>query len=146
MGPLTPQGGGAALPPPFRVTIFPAMSFQDATSWDRPEAAAEETLVRRGFWRKCRRVAARLPFAQELLAAYYCAFDRNTPLHVKAALVGTLAYFVLPADLVPDFLPVLGYADDAASLAATMRLVAAHILPTHREAAAVALERLARES
>jgi uncharacterized membrane protein YkvA (DUF1232 family) len=134
------------LPPPLSVTIFSAMNFQDATFWNRSDAADEETLVRRGFWRKCRRVAARLPFAQELLAAYYCAFDRDTPLHVKAALIGTLAYFVLPADLIPDFLPALGYADDAASLAATMRLVAAHILPTHREAAAQALERLVRES
>src|SRR4051812_14296661 len=122
---LAPQGDGAALPPPFCMTIFPAMIFQDAIFWNRADSANDETLVRRRFWRKCRRVAARLPFAEELLAAYYCAFDRNTPLHVKAALVGTLAYFVLPADLVPDFLPVLGYADDAASLAATMRLVAA---------------------
>jgi len=85
-------------------------------------------------------------FRQELLAAYYCAFDRNTPLHVKTALVATLAYFVLPADLVPDFLPALGYVDDAASLAATMRLVAAHILPAHRDAAAEALERLTEQS
>ncbi len=132
------------------MTIFSAMIFQGATFWNRADTAADadsdETLVRRDFWRKCRRVAAQLPFAGELLAAYYCAFDRNTPLHVKAALVATLAYFVLPADLIPDFLPGLGYADDAASLAATMRLVAAHILPAHRDAAAEALERLVRES
>ena len=128
------------------MTIFCAMIFQDATFWNRSDTTADETLVRRGFWRKCRRVAAKLPFAEELIAAYYCAFDRNTPLHVKAALVATLAYFVLPTDLIPDFLPALGYADDAASLAATMRLVAAHILPAHRAAAAEALERLVRES
>jgi uncharacterized membrane protein YkvA (DUF1232 family) len=134
------------LPLPFSVTIFSAMIFQDATFWNRSDSAAEETLVKRGFWRKCRRVAAKLPFAEELLAAYYCAFDRSTPLHVKAALIGTLAYFVLPTDLVPDFLPALGYVDDAASLAATMRLVAAHILPAHRQAAAEALERLIEES
>ena len=122
------------------------MMFQSAAFWSRSSPAADETLVKRSFWRKCRRVAARLPFASELLAAYYCAFDRNTPMHVKAALVGTLAYFVLPADVVPDFLPALGYTDDAASLAATLRLVAAHILPAHRDAAETALERLARES
>lgn len=119
------------------------MIFSDAAFWNRSGAAGNEALVRRGFWRKCRRVAARLPFAEDLIAAYYCAFDRGTPLHVKAALIGTLAYFILPADLVPDFLPALGYADDAASLAATLRLVAAHIMPAHRTAAAEALERLA---
>jgi uncharacterized membrane protein YkvA (DUF1232 family) len=134
------------LPLPFSMTIFPAMILQDTIFWNRSDSTSEETLVRRSFWRKCKRVAARLPFAEELLAAYYCAFDRNTPLHVKTALVATLAYFVLPSDLVPDFLPALGYADDAASLAATMRLVAGHILPAHREAAAEALERLAEQS
>ena len=122
------------------------MNFQGATFWNHSDTAADEALVRRGFWRKCCRVAAKLPFAEQLLAAYYCAFDRDTPLHVKAALIATLAYFVLPADLVPDFLPALGYADDAASLAATLRLVAAHIQPAHRQAAAEALEKLVEES
>src|SRR5258705_5497273 len=121
------------------MTIFSAMMFQDALFWNRSAAADDETLVRRQFWRKCKRVAARLPFAEDLLAAYYCAFDRATPLQVKAALIATLAYFILPTDLIPDFLPGLGYVDDAASLAATLRLVAAHILPAHRAAAAEAL-------
>jgi uncharacterized membrane protein YkvA (DUF1232 family) len=64
-----------------------------------------------------------------------CAFDRQTPLHVKAALIGAIAYFVLPADVVPDVLPVIGYTDDAAMLAGAIKLVASHITPDHREAA-----------
>jgi uncharacterized membrane protein YkvA (DUF1232 family) len=56
-------------------------------------------------------------------------------------LIGALAYFVLPADAVPDILPVLGYADDATVVAATLRLVAEHISPLHRQAARAALER-----
>jgi uncharacterized membrane protein YkvA (DUF1232 family) len=134
------------LPPPLSLPIFSAMMFQRAMFWTSPDPAAEESLLRRRFWRKCKRVASQLPFARELLAAYYCAFDRNTPLHVKATLIGALAYFVLPTDAVPDFLPVLGFADDAASLAAALRLVAAHVLPEHRTAAEAALERLSRES
>lgn len=121
------------------------MILQDALFWRRPDPQGDEALVKRSFWRKCRRVAARLPFAEDLLAAYYCAFDRNTPLYVKSALLATLAYFVLPTDVVPDFLPALGYADDAASLAATLKLVASHILPEHRDAAAKALEKLSDE-
>jgi len=91
--------------------------------------------LRRDFWRKTRSVAARVPFADELLAAYYCAFDRNTPLPVKATLLGAIAYFILPADAVPDMLPVLGFTDDAAVLATTLKLVAGSIRPEHREAA-----------
>ena len=49
----------------------------------------------------CKREAASLPFAEDLLAAHYCAFDRQTPLHVKAVLIGAIAYFVLPTDLIP---------------------------------------------
>ena len=100
--------------------------------------------VRREFWRKAKRVAAGLPFAEDLLAAYYCAFDHRTPLQVKATLVAALAYFVLPFDFVPDLLPVVGYGDDAAVLLAAIRMVAAHMPPEHRTAARVALAGIRR--
>jgi uncharacterized membrane protein YkvA (DUF1232 family) len=124
------------------------MSFwQDTRNWSDAEALARrlaggEAEVRRGFWRKLRQLAAKLPFAEDLIAAHYCAFDRATPLHVKAVLVGALAYFVLPADVVPDVLPVIGYTDDAAVLAAAVKLVSSHITPDHREAAQRMLSRM----
>ena len=104
--------------------------------------AKDRESVRRRFWAKFKRVAARLPFAEDLLSAYYCAFDRQTPRHVQAALLGALAYFILPFDFIPDMLPVLGYTDDAAVLATAIRLVAAHITLEHREAARAALKRV----
>ena len=110
-----------------------------SAAWDTTdfaeEAECKEERVRREFWEKARYVAARLPFAEDLLAAYYCAFDQRTPLQVKATLLGALAYFILPFDLIPDMLPVIGFTDDAAVLATAIRLVAAHIGPHHREAA-----------
>ena len=86
-------------------------------------------------------MVAKLPFAEDLLAAYYCAFDKQTPRHVQAALLGAIAYFILPFDFVPDMLPVLGFTDDAAVLATAIRMVAAHITPEHRDAARAALKR-----
>jgi uncharacterized membrane protein YkvA (DUF1232 family) len=126
------------------------MRFARAATWNEADFATldverltrDEGTVRRGFWRKLRRFASQLPFAEDLLAAYYCAFDRDTPLQVKAALVGALAYFVLPFDVIPDMLPVLGFADDAAVLATALRLVASHMKPEHREAAQRAMARL----
>jgi uncharacterized membrane protein YkvA (DUF1232 family) len=103
--------------------------------------AQDPESVRRRFWRKLKRVAAHLPFAEDLLAAYYCAFDSRTPRHVQAALLGAVAYFVLPFDFVPDMLPVLGFTDDAAILATALRMVATHITPEHRDAARAALKR-----
>jgi uncharacterized membrane protein YkvA (DUF1232 family) len=97
--------------------------------------AREEARVRRTFWPKFLRFAARLPFAEDLVAAYFCAFDRDTPRHVQVALMGALAYFVLPFDFIPDMMPLIGFTDDAAVLATAIKLVAAHITPQHREAA-----------
>ena len=104
--------------------------------------AKDQESVRKRFWAKFKRVAARLPFAEDLLSAYYCAFDRQTPRHVQAALLGAIAYFILPFDFIPDMLPVLGFTDDAAVLATAIRLVAAHITPDHREAARARLKRI----
>ena len=109
------------------------MAFARTAFWRTDES--DDGALRRSFWRKTRRVAAQIPFAEDLLAAYYCAFDRDTPLQVKATLVGAIAYFVLPIDAIPDVLPVLGFTDDAAVLATAIKLVAGHILPVHRDAA-----------
>ena len=105
------------------------------------ELAKDPERVRKSFWIKIKRVAAKLPFAEDLLAAYYCAFDRQTPRHVQAALLGAIAYFIIPFDFITDVLPVLGFTDDAAVLATALRMVATHILPEHRDAARAALQR-----
>ena len=125
------------------------MAREETASWEDAgfepgearQAAHDEATVRRGFWGKMRRVAAGLPFAEDLLTAYYCAFDYQTPLQVKAALLGALAYFVMPFDFMPDVLPVLGFTDDAAVLATAIRMVASYILPQHRDAARDAIAR-----
>lgn len=126
------------MPARTRLPKLPAMAFARA-AFDRHD---DENSLRRNFWRKLGRVVAQIPFAEDLLAAYYCAFDRDTPHHVKAMLIGAIAYFVLPTDAIPDFLPVIGYSDDAAVLAATIKLVADNIKPAHRQAAKVMLAEL----
>jgi uncharacterized membrane protein YkvA (DUF1232 family) len=105
-------------------------------SWNENRAdERDRARVLREFWPKLRRVVASLPFAEDLVAAYYCAFDRETPRHVQAILIGALLYFIMPFDVIPDMVAMIGFADDAAVLAAAIRLVAAHIKPSHREAA-----------
>jgi len=107
---------------------------------------ADAQTVRRNFWPKFRKVAAQLPFAEDLVAAYFCAFDRNTPRHVQAALLAALAYFVMPFDVAPDVLLMVGFADDAAVLAGAVRLMSAYITPAHREAAQTMLKGEAAQS
>ena len=98
----------------------------------------------RRFWTKLRRGLARIPFAEDLVAAYYCALDRDTPGYVRAVLFGALAYFVLPTDMVPDFLAGLGFTDDASVIAAAIAAVGRHLAPRHREQARRKLDQLAR--
>lgn len=105
--------------------------------------AADPDRLARQFWRKLKQVAARVPFAEDLVAAFYCAFDAQTPRHVQAALLGALAYFVLPFDFMPDMLPILGFGDDAAVLITALRMVSGHIRPEHRDAARAKLAELA---
>lgn len=99
--------------------------------------------VRRGFWPKIRRSMGRIPFAEEALTAYYCAFDPKTPTRVRGILLAALAYFIMPVDLIPDFIAGLGFTDDASVLFAAWSAVASHIDDRHRARAASYLAGLA---
>jgi uncharacterized membrane protein YkvA (DUF1232 family) len=101
---------------------------------------AREATVRTAFWTKLRRVAGRINFAHEAMAAWYCVTDPATPARVKAVLIGALAYFILPVDVIPDFILGLGFTDDAAIFWAAWKAVGAHIQDRHRVRAATALD------
>ncbi len=82
-----------------------------------------------------RRTTRALPFAEDALAAWYCARDPLTPARVKFILMSAVAYFVLPIDAIPDLMPFLGFSDDAAVIAAALAAVASELKPAHREKA-----------
>jgi uncharacterized membrane protein YkvA (DUF1232 family) len=89
-----------------------------------------------------RRAAGRLPFAEDALAAWFCARDPATPARVRYTLLAALGYFVLPIDAIPDLLPLIGFSDDAAVIAAAIASVAAQIRPEHRDRARETLAKL----
>jgi uncharacterized membrane protein YkvA (DUF1232 family) len=111
--------------------------------YDPEKLKRDEARVLHGVWDKIRRHAGRIPFLEEAVAAYYCAIDRATPLQVKAVLLGALAYFIMPIDILPDFMAVLGFTDDAAVLVAAVKTVLPHIRPEHHDRARAAIRRLA---
>ena len=118
---------------------------QDLQRYDAEKLRRDQARVERGFWDKVRHYARRIPFLDEAVAAYYCALDRGTPMHVKAVLFGALAYLVLPFDVVPDIFALIGFTDDAAVIYAAVRTVRPHIKDQHRAAARAALDRLLSE-
>jgi uncharacterized membrane protein YkvA (DUF1232 family) len=112
-----------------------AMGPNDLAVTDADKLAADEELARPGFWRKLRRVMGRIPFAEELVAAYYCATDRQTPTYVRGVLMGAIGYFIVPTDMIPDFIATLGFVDDATVLGLAIASVSRHIKPEHKRKA-----------
>ena len=95
--------------------------------------------VREKFWRTAKKAARQIPFMEDVVAAYYCALDRDTPLRVKGILLAALGYFVLPIDAIPDIVAGIGFTDDIAVLTAAIAAVRSHITPAHRLAAKQAI-------
>lgn len=115
---------------------------QRVTRYEPGKFERDKARVQDGFWVKVRNTLGRISFVEDAVAAYYCAIDPDTPVQVKAILMGALAYFILPVDMVPDVLTVFGFADDAAVLAAAYRKVSQYVRPAHRERARDAMAQL----
>jgi uncharacterized membrane protein YkvA (DUF1232 family) len=104
------------------------------------DEATRSERVRAKFWSTLKKAARQIPFVDELVAAYYCAFDPETPARVRATLLAAFAYFVLPLDVIPDLLTGVGFTDDVTVLLGAIAMVRAHITDAHRAAARQALE------
>jgi uncharacterized membrane protein YkvA (DUF1232 family) len=89
------------------------------------------------FWQKLATAALRAgrQLVRKALCLYYAALAPETPAWAKAVMFGALGYFILPLDLIPDAIPVIGYADDLAVILAAAATVAAHITDEHRRRA-----------
>jgi uncharacterized membrane protein YkvA (DUF1232 family) len=109
--------------------------FSEAEMSAMRRAAKDEAGVLSEAMGMLRRLGRKLPFAEDALAAFYCATDPQTDKRVKLVLVGALAYFVMPFDVIPDVLPLLGFTDDAAVIATALSAVSRAMKPEHRERA-----------
>jgi uncharacterized membrane protein YkvA (DUF1232 family) len=79
--------------------------------------------------------AGKIPFAEQITAAYYALRDSKTPFKVKATLAAALAYFIMPADLIPDLVAGFGFTDDFAVLLLVLKRVSGSITDEHFELA-----------
>jgi uncharacterized membrane protein YkvA (DUF1232 family) len=97
--------------------------------------AKHERIVNEGFVAKAKRFLRHLPMATEVVAMYFCMLDAKTPLWVKTTVAAALAYFILPTDAIPDFIPVVGLGDDVGILTAALTAISTHVTSEHRERA-----------
>ncbi|MAI90982.1 YkvA family protein [Ponticaulis sp.] len=90
---------------------------------------------------KLLKFAGKIPFADDLAAAWYCALDDKTPTHVKAVLFAAAGYFVIPTDMIPDVIAGLGFTDDATVFATAMSIVGGAIGDSHKQKARQLLQK-----
>ena len=87
-----------------------------------------------GLWSKIGKVAIKA--GQKLIYAvlllYYVLMSPDVPMKYKSIIIGALGYFILPVDLIPDFIPVAGYTDDMAAVLAVLKTVSSCVTPTIR--------------
>jgi uncharacterized membrane protein YkvA (DUF1232 family) len=97
---------------------------------------SEQQYDEASFWQKLKQyaVVAGREVVEMALKLYYCMQDADTPKWAKTVIAGSLLYFVVPVDAVPDMLPG-GYVDDFGALSAAVMTVAAHIKDSHVEQA-----------
>lgn len=105
---------------------------QEAGQADAEQVARDQETVEKGFWPKLKKVAQQIPFLEDLVAAYYAMRDSDTPLQARAALVFGLLYFLWVFDIIPDFIGILGYADDGTVLSTIIVQVGSAITYAHR--------------
>ncbi len=84
-----------------------------------------------GFWKKVKHLAAQVgaKVLYPALQLYYVLQSNNVPVKAKTLIIGALGYLILPADLVPDFIPALGFTDDLTALLLALRTVNKHLTP-----------------
>ena len=82
-----------------------------------------------GLWDKIRDNVASIGIAliYKALQLYYVAQSPNCPMKVKAGIYGALGYLISPFDFIPDFMPAVGYTDDAAAIGVALILAQMYI-------------------
>lgn len=78
-----------------------------------------------GFWKITSKAGKAV--ITPALQLYYTLQSSKTPIGAKATIMGALGYLILPIDLVPDFIPVVGFSDDLAALLAAITTVNRYI-------------------
>ncbi|MEZ5534027.1 MAG: YkvA family protein [Thiolinea sp.] len=99
---------------------------------------SEQQYDDKSFWEKLRQYAivAGREVVEIALKLYYCMKDPDTPKWARTVIAGSLLYFIVPVDAVPDLLPG-GYVDDFGALSAALMTVAAHIKDEHVKQAGI---------
>ena len=83
------------------------------------------------FWKKLKHLASNVgsKVLYPALQLYYLLQAKDVPVKAKTLIVGALGYLILPVDMVPDFIPALGFTDDLSALMVALRTLNKYLTP-----------------
>ena len=89
------------------------------------------------FWAKIRRIGIKAgeQVIYNALLLYYVMRSPDVPLKHKALIAGALGYLILPADIIPDAIPMMGFTDDLSAIYFVIQTVSSSITPAIRKQA-----------
>ena len=70
-----------------------------------------------------------------VLILFYTLQDPSVPIKIKATIVGSLGYFILPFDIIPDMTPGIGHVDDLNMIMMALGMIILYITPEIKEKA-----------
>lgn len=87
------------------------------------------------FWSKIKRITQRTgaELLRPVLQLFYLLQDGEVSLKRKAYIIGALGYFILPIDVIPDFIAVLGFTDDIAVMTLLLKELKDNLTPEIQE-------------
>lgn len=88
-------------------------------------------MVKEDFITKVKSNLAKIPFLRDAVQMYFFTKDSKADLTAKLIAISALAYFILPFDAIPDFIPIVGYTDDAGVIAAALLKIRSEITEKH---------------
>ncbi len=97
-----------------------------------------------GFWRKVAAASKKAggKLLETALSLFYAMQDSDTPKWAKTVILGTLGYFIMPVDAIPDFAPLVGFSDDMTALLSALAVVGMHVKKEHKEKAKEKIEKI----
>jgi uncharacterized membrane protein YkvA (DUF1232 family) len=92
----------------------------------QPKSFSESKLLK-----KVKNVArsAGMTVIYPVMILFYLFKDQNVPISAKSIIAAALAYFIFPADSIPDLTPIIGYSDDLGILLMSISQLSKYITP-----------------
>ena len=81
-------------------------------------------------------------FLRKLLALWYSFMSSDGPVWARAVIIGALGYFICPVDATPDFIPGLGYVDDAGVILTALTTISMYVTDVMERRARQAVDNL----